>query len=360
MLIFDLTSIMAARLSSTTFEWQNVIAALRDVTTPYQLGIQFNIDPSKLDEIERNHRGDINRQKTEVIKYWLRNSPDASWTTLANAVERMGGHDNLVETLRTYGLVRSDENEDGTSVVCLEGVPFTILLLGLHGHGKSTLGNRLLNAERYFRVNNNLSPQLCTGSAMLKSKSQAKNYSIDVYDHDGFLESHCSVESLLSHLPSKLNLVLFVVKRGHKFWSRHQKKLRTIITTWEIDQISALVLTHCEQLSEDRRRLCSDQFKVDNPSITELMGKGIITVGFPHSCHVQPGSLLSLSVKSDTKKLRELIYSCDEGVEIPQTAHNNSRGSDSDDTRPIIPPESNLEIAQEHSSKDKTCCCLIL
>ena len=37
--------------------------------------------------IERNHPRDIDQQKTEVVKYWLRNSPDASWTTLANAVE---------------------------------------------------------------------------------------------------------------------------------------------------------------------------------------------------------------------------------------------------------------------------------
>ena len=36
-----------------------------------------------------------------MIKYWLRNSPDPSWSTLANAVERMGGHANLVERLRS-------------------------------------------------------------------------------------------------------------------------------------------------------------------------------------------------------------------------------------------------------------------
>ena len=67
----------------------DVLAALAEVTKPYQLGIQLRIESSELDTIERNHSKDIDRQKTEVIKYWLRNSPDPSWTTLASAVERM-------------------------------------------------------------------------------------------------------------------------------------------------------------------------------------------------------------------------------------------------------------------------------
>ena len=76
----------------TPLDLAEVLAAIEEVTKPYQLGIQLKIDSSQLDTIEKNHARDIDRQKTEVIKYWLHNSPDASWTTLANAVERMGGH----------------------------------------------------------------------------------------------------------------------------------------------------------------------------------------------------------------------------------------------------------------------------
>ena len=82
-----------------------VLAALKEVTKPYKLGIQLKIDSSTLKTIEENHRGDIDRQKTEVIEHWLHNSPDASWTTLANAVERMGGHSKLVGRLK--GLPRA-------------------------------------------------------------------------------------------------------------------------------------------------------------------------------------------------------------------------------------------------------------
>ena len=63
----------------------DVLAALAEVTRPLQ------VDLAEFHTIENNHPGDIGRQKTEVVKYWLHNSPDASWTTLANAVERMHG-----------------------------------------------------------------------------------------------------------------------------------------------------------------------------------------------------------------------------------------------------------------------------
>ena len=49
------------------------------------------------------------------------------------------------------------------------------------------------------------------------------------------------------------------------------------------------------------------------------MGKGILAVGFPDSSHVQPGSQLSQRVENDKAKLRQLIYSCDQKANIPQT-----------------------------------------
>jgi hypothetical protein len=182
-----------------------VLAALKEIARPYQLGIQLEIDSSELDTIEKNHPRDIGRQKTEVIKYWLRNSPDASWTTLANAVERMGGHARLAETLREKE-IKSEEEKQNTSPIKVERmegrarfvdavervisknkeerrttsiyyvstpsvededfprcnpwprfhsdscsldecVDRNILLLGKMGHGTSTLGNKILDRD---------------------------------------------------------------------------------------------------------------------------------------------------------------------------------------------------------------------
>ena len=78
----------------------DILAALTEVTVPFELGIQLKIDSVELKRIEKNHPGDIERQKAEVVQYWLLNSPDLSWTTLANAVEIVGGHAKLAKTLR--------------------------------------------------------------------------------------------------------------------------------------------------------------------------------------------------------------------------------------------------------------------
>ena len=103
-----------------------------------------------------------------MVTYWLYNSPDASWTTLlANAVERMGGHTRLAETLREREHIRKKplffpphfdsiflhETNDidmqhlmkprSTSLSLDVCIPCSILFLGKMGHGKSTLGNRI-------------------------------------------------------------------------------------------------------------------------------------------------------------------------------------------------------------------------
>ena len=64
------------------------------------------------------------------------------------------------------------------------------------------------------------------------------------------------------------------------------------MTKWQISEMSVVVLTYCEHLSEQEREEIIEEFKKDHPSIAELMGKGILAVGFPNSSHIQPGSQL--------------------------------------------------------------------
>jgi hypothetical protein len=77
-----------------------ILSAIKEITKPHKLGMHLHIPPHELEKIEENFPRDVDRQRTEVIKYWLRNSSDCSWEALARAVEEMGGHRNLVEKLR--------------------------------------------------------------------------------------------------------------------------------------------------------------------------------------------------------------------------------------------------------------------
>ena len=398
---------MTGRLD--TSDLSDVVASLKEVATPYQLGVQLKIDTSDLDKIEKNYPGNIGRQKTEVIKYWLRNSRDASWTTLANAVERMGGHANLVERLRSkekkseeetqttsangvedheeesrveangigghakpvkmlqerkqnnaqtlrshdvghedMDISREDQvqhrqrlgsvyvatpspsmpksNRETLTMSLNEAVCRDILILGKKEHGKSTLGNKILNACGYFKIGSqdDVRSQTRTGSAMLDSASQLKKYKFSVYDHNGLFEdSISSVNTRFSDLPAEINLVTIVLKQKHMFNAQDIEVLEAVVSTRKVIGMSALVITHCESLSEEEREKMIEQFKKDYPSVDKLMGKGILAVGFPDSSHIQPGSQLSQMVEDDKKKLRELIYRCEEKVTFPQSEESS-------------------------------------
>ena len=96
---------------------KNVECELRVINKPYQLGVQLDVPLEDLERFEQEHPYDVTRQRTEVIKYWQRNSPSATWDTLATAVERLGGHQSLVVRLRELHLaaqqIPSQENEPG-------------------------------------------------------------------------------------------------------------------------------------------------------------------------------------------------------------------------------------------------------
>ena len=78
----------------------DVLLALREITEPHELGVHLGIETYKLKTFEKNYPRDINRQKMEVLEHWLHNSLDCSWEVLANAVEKIGSHGNLVKRLR--------------------------------------------------------------------------------------------------------------------------------------------------------------------------------------------------------------------------------------------------------------------
>lgn len=79
---------------------KEVLNETEEVTEWYSLGIRLDIKCDVLDQIERNYNGDAERCKTEVLKFWLRNTEERTWGRLAQAINQMGGHAILVQSLR--------------------------------------------------------------------------------------------------------------------------------------------------------------------------------------------------------------------------------------------------------------------
>ena len=88
--------------SDSTFNLANIVSRLREIEGEiYPLGVQLGIDTSTLKTIVSNDRCDCKQQMIDVVDYWHRNSRSCSWRKLATAVEKIGGHHNLVEELNS-------------------------------------------------------------------------------------------------------------------------------------------------------------------------------------------------------------------------------------------------------------------
>jgi hypothetical protein len=68
----------------------------------FELGTQLELDYKQLKAIENDHKGNQSRCLIETIILWQQNttSGECSWSALAEAVNRVGGHDKLVSELK--------------------------------------------------------------------------------------------------------------------------------------------------------------------------------------------------------------------------------------------------------------------
>jgi len=69
---------------------KNLSSELKLVADWHQLGIKLGLLPAQLRQIEREHPGDIERRKVEVVDLWLQSTPGASWRHIVTALREMG------------------------------------------------------------------------------------------------------------------------------------------------------------------------------------------------------------------------------------------------------------------------------
>eukprot|EP00731_Ephydatia_muelleri_P004490 Em0002g666a len=134
----------------------------------YRLGLQLNISENELDKIKANNSTDVDSCILEMFKTWLRNTPDATYAELKDALDRIGEHSVAAQLLqpsvvKVQDFMKEDECtrammngnleiikrmkrpieiekigrfEDGTLASC-------IIVQGIPGVGKSTLAWQL-------------------------------------------------------------------------------------------------------------------------------------------------------------------------------------------------------------------------
>ena len=77
---------MSAFLTSVPVNIKDLITELHDVICWFQLGIYLDISPSELMKIRADYREKTDDCKTEMLVTWLKQTTDASWSTVVRAL----------------------------------------------------------------------------------------------------------------------------------------------------------------------------------------------------------------------------------------------------------------------------------
>ena len=65
----------------------------------YQLGVQLELPPDRLDKIEEDSKG-AEKRLCKVLQYWLTNETNPSWDKICEALHRMGGFARIIRELK--------------------------------------------------------------------------------------------------------------------------------------------------------------------------------------------------------------------------------------------------------------------
>ena len=80
------------------------LACLKVIQTNwYDLGLQLNINENELDKIKANNPTDVDSCILDMFKTWLKNTPDATYAELKDALDRIGEHSVAAQLLQPSG-----------------------------------------------------------------------------------------------------------------------------------------------------------------------------------------------------------------------------------------------------------------
>ncbi len=171
-----------------------------------------------------------------------------------------------------------------------------VMVVGKTGAGKSTVANAIIGSDNRFRVSSSL--QSCTYQSdhcevMLPDNASGCTYRAKIMDTVGLFDTGpitndqtiAALKAYVNtHFSDGINLIIFVLREG-RFTPEEKRSLDFIREKFsnEISEISALVITNCDQMTEDARTRLVEEFKT-NPltkDTADFMKAGIYTVGFP-------------------------------------------------------------------------------
>ena len=86
---------------------RNLVNQTTEVNDWYMMGVQVDVEPTVLKEIEETCPMSVNKRKTELFDHWLRTDVEASWEKLATGLDDMQTHKVLAERIRKIAVMEN-------------------------------------------------------------------------------------------------------------------------------------------------------------------------------------------------------------------------------------------------------------
>ena len=145
--IILLISFTVCYFTDVEAELKDLVVVLRAVDW-YQLGIQLNVPTYILRSIIEANPNNISMRLSQMLDYWKENDEDPSWERIAEAVQRIGGHRNVIAEIRSKYM----SHEPSSSAALLEGAHQLPSLQHSEDASlqRATVGNKANNRYVFF------------------------------------------------------------------------------------------------------------------------------------------------------------------------------------------------------------------
>ena len=185
-----------------------------------------------------------------------------------------------------------------------------IVILGKVGTGKRTLGNHIVGQDIFQQES-----LFDAGNANHHYKQQWAGdtfYRILTVDIESLQTSYCNPLPYIRHRLQTVHLIIFVIANGRYTDESHNALMRAVQDLHpQAKPFSALVITHCEGITEESRRDIVNEFKANSRSseVAAFIGKQIFAVGLPDISKVSTHfkSIYQNGITEDEIAIRRLV-----------------------------------------------------